>query len=67
MQKNIDYKSENDIDDIIQNEYVDRIIDELKPKVSLLPQTPYKTIVGICDVNLFIKPYYLNGISKFWK
>ncbi|KRX08154.1 hypothetical protein PPERSA_01699 [Pseudocohnilembus persalinus] len=58
--------SEEEIKDEIFNEYrqsyfVDRVMDELKPKYSFIPSNPYKTIVGI------VEPEHVNPIAKKWK
>ena len=47
--------------DETENVFVDTIMKELAPKFSIIPDVPYKTIVGVA------KPENLEGIARKWK
>jgi hypothetical protein len=58
--------TENQIKDSIflkerEEKYVDSLLEEMKPKFSILPEPQYKIIVGLVD------PTNLNGVSEKWK
>lgn len=44
--------------------YVDKIMKELKPKFSLVPETPYKVIVGVVN-KVTVKEVVKSWKSKF--
>lgn len=41
--------------------FVDTIMKEMTPKFSIIPDVPYKTIVGVA------RPENIEGIAKKWK
>ena len=55
--KKIDEKKKKEIEDNLRQElktgcqehYVEKIMEEMNPKFSILPQTVYKTIVGVVE------------------